>query len=64
MVDLAHVDLDHSRSQSPSISREPAESQDTVDTERAETPLAKQEDVPPDGGYGWVCVACGFFINA
>lgn len=21
-------------------------------------------DVPPDGGYGWVCVACCFWINA
>lgn len=21
-------------------------------------------DVPPDGGYGWVCVACNFWINA
>jgi hypothetical protein len=24
----------------------------------------KTEDVPPDGGYGWVCTACNFFINA
>ena len=25
----------------------------------------KQEvDEPPDGGYGWVCVVCTFFINA
>lgn len=26
--------------------------------------LASQEDVPPDGGYGWVCTACVFLINA
>jgi hypothetical protein len=24
----------------------------------------KTDDVPPDGGYGWVCTACNFFINA
>ncbi|KAG0649572.1 putative transporter ESBP6, partial [Hyphodiscus hymeniophilus] len=24
----------------------------------------KQGDVPPDGGYGWVCTACCFLINA
>ena len=21
------------------------------------------QDVPPDGGYGWICVACAAFIN-
>jgi hypothetical protein len=20
-------------------------------------------DIPPDGGYGWVCVACGFMVG-
>jgi hypothetical protein len=23
-----------------------------------------KRDVPPEGGYGWVCVACVFWINA
>ena len=23
-----------------------------------------QEYVPPNGGYGWVCVACVFLINS
>lgn len=29
-------------------------------------PLAekKAEYVPPNGGYGWVCVGCAFWINA
>lgn len=26
--------------------------------------VASQEDVPPDGGYGWVCTVCVFLINA
>lgn len=26
--------------------------------------VASQEDVPPDGGYGWVCTLCVFLINA
>ncbi|KAF2405171.1 MFS general substrate transporter [Trichodelitschia bisporula] len=32
---------------------------------RAATPgmLEKEEYVPPDGGYGWVCTACVFLIN-
>ena len=24
----------------------------------------KEADVPPDGGYGWVCVTCCAIINA
>ena len=24
----------------------------------------KPEDIPPDGGYGWVCVVCACLINA
>ncbi|KAJ5089507.1 hypothetical protein N7532_008191 [Penicillium argentinense] len=23
-----------------------------------------KRDIPPDGGYGWICVACVFWINA
>lgn len=26
--------------------------------------VSKPVDVPPDGGYGWVCTACVFLINA
>jgi len=27
-------------------------------------PVVESIDEPPDGGYGWVCVACCFWINA
>ena len=26
--------------------------------------IVSRQDVPPDGGYGWMCVACVFLINA
>lgn len=30
----------------------------------ARTNVTSREDVPPDGGYGWVCTICVFLINA
>lgn len=26
--------------------------------------IALRQDVPPNGGYGWVCTGCVFMINA
>jgi len=34
---------------------------EVVDVENTISP--KADDIPPNGGYGWVCVACCFFIN-
>lgn len=35
-----------------------------LDLEKEPASDAKGVDVPPNGGYGWVCVACVFWINA
>ena len=35
-----------------------------LDLEKAPTSDTKGVDVPPNGGYGWVCVACVFWINS
>jgi MFS family permease len=43
--------------------RSDSASSKTLDVETTETTTQSKEDVPPDGGYGWVCVACNFFIN-
>ncbi|KAI9677061.1 MAG: hypothetical protein M1817_006900 [Caeruleum heppii] len=34
------------------------------DPESDPTAIIEKPDAPPDGGYGWVCVACCFWINA
>ena len=43
------------------------DSEKTIEAGRTDH-IAQQEckpvDVPPDGGYGWVCTACVFLINA
>lgn len=42
-------------------------SEDTVigpEPDRLRVEEKKEVDEPPDGGYGWVCVACCFLINA
>lgn len=43
-------------------SSSPQEKQNRTEAEELEAKY--QQDVPPDGGYGWVCVACVFWMNA
>lgn len=52
------VSLASSRHEPTSTQSQPAPHAD-VDTDEK-----YNRDVPPDGGYGWVCVACVFWINA
>jgi len=42
------------------------DSEDSIVSDRDPEPAVPEEriDVIPDGGYGWVCVACCFLINA
>ena len=45
----------------------PSHSEETIAGPGADQPpIEKKEEIeePPDGGYGWVCVACCFLINA
>ena len=44
------------------IDQDPSSAQDEQNSGDLEAKYEK--DVPPDGGYGWVCVACVFWINA
>ena len=46
----------------PNISRNLV---DNVDVEQPSTSQTeKPKDIPPEGGYGWVCVICVTLINA
>lgn len=36
----------------------------SLDVEQSSWTNPVPGDVPPNGGYGWVCVACSFWINA
>lgn len=40
------------------------QNQSSRDAEQTQIADQKLVDVPPNGGYGWVCVACVFWINA
>ncbi|KAJ5899117.1 hypothetical protein N7495_003861 [Penicillium taxi] len=48
-----------------STSHEPENSAQTLaESQPTDADDKPEPDVPPDGGYGWVCVACVFWINA
>lgn len=65
MADNPPIDPAQPRAASPAeIRRTESASERTIDVEQpTSTAELKAEDIPPDGGYGWVCVACNFFIN-
>ncbi|KAJ5762366.1 uncharacterized protein N7511_005748 [Penicillium nucicola] len=67
MADNAPIDI--IRSHQDDLDRESAKQEQRLNPQ-LEQPAEIDEDekykrdVPPDGGYGWVCVACVFWINA
>jgi hypothetical protein len=67
MADNAPIDI--IRSHQDDLDRESAKQEQRLNPQ-SEQPAEVNEDekykrdVPPDGGYGWVCVACVFWINA
>lgn len=52
------VDKEMDEKSTPDLEQDSDEEQHSNKLRRVET------DVPPNGGYGWVCVACCFLINA
>lgn len=68
MADPAPIDVIRSHQDSVrSSGREterPADQVDETLPNETDPDEKYNRDVPPDGGYGWVCVACVFWINA
>ena len=63
MADNAPIDI--IRSHQDDLDRESARQEQKLRPHSVAPEDEKYErDVPPDGGYGWVCVACVFWINA
>jgi len=46
------------------VSRARSASKHDVDLVGIQTNVSTREDTVPDGGYGWICTACVFLINA
>lgn len=52
------------RDTTPQRSLAPSDEIELEQLTRPRTNIAEREDVPPDGGYGWIVTACVFLINA
>jgi hypothetical protein len=69
-IELMHPNAD--RQLEPNFQRIISKDQNVIDegglfTRAQSTEISNavdEEDVPPNGGYGWVCVFCVFWVNA
>ncbi|KAL3464752.1 major facilitator superfamily domain-containing protein [Aspergillus heterothallicus] len=68
MADNTPIDIIHSRDHDGDSALQQSSKEGRRDSlERKPAAIQQEklgEDVPPDGGYGWVCVASVFWINA
>ncbi|KAL2865484.1 MCT family MFS transporter [Aspergillus lucknowensis] len=68
MADNPPIDIIHSRDHDRDLEIQVSSKERRPHSTENETATGlqqeKPEDVPPDGGYGWVCVASVFWINA
>jgi hypothetical protein len=66
MTDYPPIDIIRSRDYDRDATAEDPkrEHQQGVDDSTVAEPDHKNPQDLPDGGYGWVCVACVFWINA
>ncbi|PYH42114.1 MCT family MFS transporter [Aspergillus saccharolyticus JOP 1030-1] len=65
MTDNPPVDMIHSREHDGGPNLElPSDLDQPPQSAPLDAESKYEQDVPPDGGYGWVCVACVFWINA
>lgn len=60
---IARLDRDFEKSEEIENDHERQPSQDAGEKVANPPPQVQEAYVPPNGGYGWVCVACCFFIN-
>ncbi|BCR95886.1 MCT family MFS transporter [Aspergillus luchuensis] len=67
MGDNTPIDIIHSRDYDETPNLDPlsqVQEQQQQDSAPKDAETKYEQDVVPDGGYGWVCVACVFWINA
>jgi len=66
-VSISDADLKNADSHEIHQARTTDDSMDTtpeIPAPEPALPIEQRPDEPPNGGYGWVCCACTFFINA
>ncbi|OJI86767.1 hypothetical protein ASPTUDRAFT_493041 [Aspergillus tubingensis CBS 134.48] len=67
MADNTPIDIIHSRDYDETPDLDPlsqVQEQQQQDSAPKDAETKYEQDIVPDGGYGWVCVACVFWINA